>query len=114
MRGTIRRNIIKMRLKICIISEVFILDAISDVFAGTNEKKIFDKLLDDYDPLVRPVLNDSDPVVVKLGLDLQQIIDIVSSLKNIFFFPICTSVLYNVVSILHTITRNFSNIYFLE
>ena len=29
-----------------------------------------------YDPLVRPVKNESDPVTVKLGIDLQQIIDI--------------------------------------
>lgn len=52
---------------------------LSVIFGGYHEKQIYDKVLKTYDPLVRPVENDSEPVIVKLGMDLQQIIDIVSA-----------------------------------
>lgn len=49
------------------------------VLAGDQEKQLIRRLLYDYDPLVRPVDNESRPVDVRLGIDLQQIIDIVSA-----------------------------------
>lgn len=52
------------------------------VHAGDHEKRLYNRLLRNYDPLVRPVKNESDPVIVRLGIDLQQIIDVV----NVFFF----------------------------
>lgn len=57
----------------------------SVVFGGYHEKLIYDKVLKNYDPLVRPIENDNDPVLVKLGMDLQQIIDIVSFYKNFYW-----------------------------
>ena len=48
------------------------------VRAGDHEKRLYDTLLHDYNELVRPVENESEPVKVKLGIDLQQIIDLVS------------------------------------
>ena len=49
------------------------------VWAGDYEKALYRDLLADYDPLVRPTKNESEPVEVTLGLDLQQLIDIVSA-----------------------------------
>ncbi|XP_077989123.1 neuronal acetylcholine receptor subunit alpha-7-like [Glandiceps talaboti] len=43
---------------------------------GSHERRLLDKLLTDYNNLVRPVINDTDPIVVQLGLTLQQIIDL--------------------------------------
>ncbi|KAM9817473.1 neuronal acetylcholine receptor subunit alpha-7-like [Neosynchiropus ocellatus] len=41
-----------------------------------NENRLRRELLKDYDPLVRPVKNYSDPVVVKIGFTLVQILDL--------------------------------------
>ncbi|KRY27533.1 Neuronal acetylcholine receptor subunit alpha-7, partial [Trichinella spiralis] len=49
---------------------------VTEILAGDYERLLYKHLLADYDPLVRPVDNESQPVVVKLGIDLQQIIDI--------------------------------------
>ena len=47
--------------------------------AGPFEKKLYDDLLakQGYSSWVRPVLNETEAVTVSLGIDLQQIIDIV-------------------------------------
>ena len=45
---------------------------------GTHEKKLLNMLLDMYNVLERPVANESEPLEVKFGLTLQQIIDVVS------------------------------------
>lgn len=44
---------------------------------GPNEKRLLSFLLDKYNPLERPVSNESEPVVVAFGLTLMQIIDVV-------------------------------------
>ncbi|VDO92101.1 unnamed protein product [Soboliphyme baturini] len=44
--------------------------------AGDFERALFRDLLQNYDPLVRPVRNETDAIEVKLGIDLQQIIDV--------------------------------------
>ncbi len=44
---------------------------------GGFEKNLYRTLLADYEALARPVTNESEPVVVTLGITLQQIIDIV-------------------------------------
>lgn len=43
-----------------------------------HEKRLLNTLLAQYNTLERPVANESDPLVVKFGLTLQQIIDVVS------------------------------------
>lgn len=49
--------------------------------AGQNEKRLLHDLLDSYNTLERPVVNESDPLQLSFGLTLMQIIDVVSSLK---------------------------------
>ncbi|XP_053720900.1 neuronal acetylcholine receptor subunit alpha-7-like [Synchiropus splendidus] len=41
-----------------------------------NESRLRDELLKDYNPLVRPVKNYSDPLTVKIGFTLVQILDL--------------------------------------
>ena len=51
-------------------------------FIGCNgnphAKRLYDDLLSNYNRLIRPVLNDTDTLTVKLGLKLSQLIDVVS------------------------------------
>ncbi|XP_037079752.1 neuronal acetylcholine receptor subunit alpha-7-like isoform X3 [Pollicipes pollicipes] len=43
---------------------------------GPHEKRVLEKLLNNYNVLERPVANESEPIVVSFGLTLQQIIDV--------------------------------------
>ncbi|XP_017783650.1 PREDICTED: neuronal acetylcholine receptor subunit alpha-7 isoform X11 [Nicrophorus vespilloides] len=43
---------------------------------GAHEKRLLKNLLDEYNILERPVANESEPLEVKFGLTLQQIIDV--------------------------------------
>lgn len=47
--------------------------------AGYNEKRLLHDLLDTYNTLERPVVNESDPLQLSFGLTLMQIIDVVST-----------------------------------
>lgn len=49
-------------------------------FIPTDEQRLLDKLLTGYNPASRPVYNASDSVVVKFGLTLTQISDMVRKL----------------------------------
>uniref|UniRef100_A0A182J3H7 Nicotinic acetylcholine receptor subunit alpha 6 n=1 Tax=Anopheles atroparvus TaxID=41427 RepID=A0A182J3H7_ANOAO len=49
---------------------------IKDSLQGPHEKKLLNNLLQTYNTLERPVANESDPLEVKFGLTLQQIIDV--------------------------------------
>jgi len=56
----------------------------SDSSQGLSEKRLYEHLLPkdrDFKNLLRPVDNESAPVIVTLGIDLQQIIDIVRQLS---------------------------------
>uniref|UniRef100_A0A914QKI9 Neurotransmitter-gated ion-channel ligand-binding domain-containing protein n=1 Tax=Panagrolaimus davidi TaxID=227884 RepID=A0A914QKI9_9BILA len=46
------------------------------VIGGDHEKLLYDRLQHGYNKLARPVRNESAPVIVTLGMDLQQIIDV--------------------------------------
>jgi len=46
-------------------------------FVPTDEQRLLDKLLDGYNPASRPVYNASHQVVVKFGITLAQIQDMV-------------------------------------
>lgn len=50
--------------------------------AGSHEKQLLHNLLDAYNVLERPVVNESDPLQLSFGLTLMQIIDVVSR-KNL-------------------------------
>ena len=51
---------------------------ISGVQSGPEERRLINDLLDRYQTLERPVFNESEPLNLKFGLTLQQIIDVVS------------------------------------
>lgn len=51
---------------------------ISESLQGQHEKRLLNHLLNNYNLLERPVANESDPLEVRFGLTLQQIIDVVS------------------------------------
>ena len=47
-----------------------------------DAKRLYDDLLSNYNKLVRPVVNVTDPLKVKIKLKLSQLIDVVSALKG--------------------------------
>lgn len=47
-------------------------------YGNPDAKRLYDDLLSNYNRLIRPVANNTDIVVVKLGLRLSQLIDLVS------------------------------------
>lgn len=49
------------------------------VEANSDANRLYEDLMMSYNRFVRPVQNDSDTLVVKLGLKLSQLIDVVSS-----------------------------------
>lgn len=51
------------------------------MLANPDAKRLYDDLLSNYNKLVRPVVNVSDAVTVKLKLKLSQLIDVVSTEK---------------------------------
>lgn len=48
--------------------------------ANPDAKRLYDDLLSNYNRLIRPVRNNTETVLVKLGLRLSQLIDLVSKL----------------------------------
>lgn len=52
--------------------------SVHKVFGNPDSKRLYDDLLSNYNRLIRPVSNNTDTVLVKLGLRLSQLIDLVS------------------------------------
>ena len=48
------------------------------ILCGPHERRLINDLMRSYKTLERPVANESDAVVLKFGLTLQQIMDVVS------------------------------------
>lgn len=68
-------------------------DANLAVEANSDANRLYEDLMMSYNRFVRPVQNDSDTLVVKLGLKLSQLIDVVSkafSLQYVFKRKIIT------------------------
>lgn len=59
---------------------VMIVSVLTLVRANPDAKRLYDDLLSNYNRLIRPVSNNTDTVLVKLGLRLSQLIDLVSNL----------------------------------
>lgn len=57
--------------------------------ANPDAKRLYDDLLSTYNRLIRPVSNNTDTVLVKLGLRLSQLIDLVSLITKIIVNYIC-------------------------
>lgn len=49
----------------------------SQVGANSDANRLYEDLMMSYNRFVRPVQNDSDTLIVKLGLKLSQLIDVV-------------------------------------
>lgn len=50
--------------------------------ANSDANRLYEDLMMSYNRFVRPVQNDSDTLVVKLGLKLSQLIDVVSTVAT--------------------------------
>lgn len=50
-----------------------------------DAKRLYDDLLSNYNKLVRPVVNVTDALTVRIKLKLSQLIDVVRVVYNIFF-----------------------------
>lgn len=59
---------------------VIIVSLLTSVRANPDAKRLYDDLLSNYNRLIRPVSNNTDTVLVKLGLRLSQLIDLVSEI----------------------------------
>lgn len=57
----------------CVLVNLFVLS-----FCNPDAKRLYDDLLSNYNRLIRPVSNNTDTVLVKLGLRLSQLIELVS------------------------------------
>ncbi|EFN70261.1 Neuronal acetylcholine receptor subunit alpha-7 [Camponotus floridanus] len=59
---------------------------------GRHEKRLLNHLLANYNTLERPVANESEPLEVKFGITLQQIIDVIKSMPMVkpMFLPVCS------------------------
>merc|ERR1711953_716893 len=66
-------------------------------YSGPHERRLLHDLMDQYNKLERPAVNESDAVVLTFGLALQQIIDVDE--KNQL---LTTNVWLNLVSISHS------------
>ena len=61
-----------------ILNHVFELIFTGFVGGNPDAKRLYDDLLSNYNKLVRPVVNVTDAVMVRLKLKLSQLIDVVS------------------------------------
>lgn len=52
------------------------------IYANPDAKRLYDDLLSNYNRLIRPVDKNNNTVLVKLGLRLSQLIDLVSYILN--------------------------------
>lgn len=59
------------------------LAALAGCTANPDAKRLYDDLLSNYNKLVRPVLNVSDALTVRIKLKLSQLIDVVSLLPAV-------------------------------
>ena len=69
-----------MKFLLVLILALTIADARTIFNAGNPDaKRLYDDLLSNYNKLVRPVKNTTDPLTVRIKLKLTQLIDVVSS-----------------------------------
>ena len=54
-------------------------EMISGFFCGSAERRLLNDLMANYQKLERPVANETEPVILKFGLTLQQIMDVVGN-----------------------------------
>ena len=85
-RGT-RHRPLSLKASVLVLFKVLILfvcplTARTILNAGNPDaKRLYDDLLSNYNKLVRPVVNTTDPLTVRIKLKLSQLIDVVSGFK---------------------------------
>lgn len=63
--------------RICVALTLCHMIFVPAIIANPDAKRLYDDLLSNYNRLIRPVSNNTDTVLVKLGLRLSQLIDLV-------------------------------------
>ena len=58
---------------------------VSVVAPNPDARRLYEDLLTNYNKLIRPVANNSDKLMVKLGLRLSQLIDVVSVFASLIY-----------------------------
>lgn len=71
----------KFYAKIFLLFSIFICSTESN----PDAKRLYDDLLSNYNRLIRPVSNNTDTILVKLGLRLSQLIELVSASNKLPF-----------------------------
>lgn len=67
--------------------------------ANPDAKRLYDDLLSNYNRLIRPVYNNTDTVLVRLGLRLSQLLDLVRLSNILTFYIFYTSLPHKMNSI---------------
>ena len=75
---TPRHPHLQLHLILIQIKPKYIIIIISGSCGNPDAKRLYDDLLSNYNKLVRPVVNVTDAVTVRLKLKLSQLIDVVS------------------------------------
>ena len=78
------------RLSVCLICCSCWLALLIPLASGGNPdaKRLYDDLLSNYNKIVRPVVNNSDVLTVRIKLKLSQLIDLVSSSVLVVFVAV--------------------------
>lgn len=79
--------------------------------ANPDAKRLYDDLMSSYNRLIRPVVNNSDTLTVRLGLKLSQLIDVVSKKEKKIICKFCIRLTEygNVITYLHIAVNMFLN-----
>jgi hypothetical protein len=84
-------------------------------YSNPDAKRLYDDLLSNYNRLIRPVSNNTDTVIVKLGLRLSQLIDLVRDVYiYIYVYILQHNVyVYNILHKLNAYIRQLHSLSFL-
>lgn len=87
-----------------ILFNFFNLNIVTDFFfnffkGGKHQKRLLENLFKDYDPEERPVANDTDTLVVLVGLAIQQIVDVDEKKQTLVFSGWLDMVKYFVIKL---------------
>jgi hypothetical protein len=90
-RRKFRRRPLSLKASLLVLFKVLVL-FVSPLTARTilnagnpDAKRLYDDLLSNYNKLVRPVVNTTDPLTVRIKLKLSQLIDVVST-THFFYY----------------------------
>lgn len=61
---------------------------------GEYQRKLYKELMKNYNPLERPVANDSQPLTVSFSLSLRQIMDVVHLFSNLACIVYCVLIFW--------------------